>query len=242
MRNLNTIQLLMTVFLIAIASSARAQDRIITVTGSTLHGHVKKVGKDEITFRKYFKKYKIPAKKVLYVEYENGKRTQVNDITLARHYKNFSMLAYNSPGFKTDSIKKLNPTVQFKPHYIERIGNNFRLDTNQIINTRELNNILSQSPNPLVAMNLKAAKTMRTFCTLSKISSYPGSAGGAFATFKTCQTMLDQLKQGPAPFKTYLGVGLSFVGTLTLPITSAILKNIQRKLYDKTLLTYSMGY
>ena len=81
---------------------------------------------------------------------------------------------------------------------------------------------------------------MRTLTNLSKAASFPGSAGGGFAMFKTIQSLSKELKNGPASFGSYFKAGLSFVGTLSLPITSAILKKQQRKLYDKTLLLYSM--
>lgn len=237
MKALRTTPIIVAAVLVLTAVASSAQDRIITVTGSTIKGNVKRIGDRGVTYRRLFRQHEIKTKKVLYIEYHDGTQKEVNDISTAKHYKDFSQLSKNNP--MPDSIKKMSQG--FTPMRIERIGNSFRIDGKRLVNTKELNKIVSQSPNPMVKMNLKAAKTMRTFGIISKISSYPGSAAGAFATFKTCQTMFEQLKQGPAPFKTYLGVGLSFVGTLTLPITNKILKHFQDKLYDKTLLTYSVG-
>jgi hypothetical protein len=50
--------------------------------------------------------------------------------------------------------------------------------------------------------------------------------------------MFDQMKAGPVPFKSYLNAGLSFMGTISLPITKAILNKIQKKKYDQTIALY----
>lgn len=240
----NRIQTLLITTLILLISTLtlKAQDQIITMKGGTVHGHVKKVRNDEIVYRKYFHRYKIPTSKVLYIVYENGSKTVINNITMAKNYKNYSQMAKSSPPSKADTLSsKTGGNASFKPHYIERIGDKFRIDTTSIIGAGKLNELMTQSPNPIVAVNLKAAKTMRAFCIASKISSYPGSAGGAFASYNTFTTLFNQMKAGPISAKSYITAGLSFVGTLTLPITSAVLTHIQRKLYDKMLLAYSLG-
>ncbi|TND08051.1 MAG: hypothetical protein FD123_2605 [Bacteroidetes bacterium] len=235
--------ILVLVFLTVTIASAHAQDRIITVTGKVIRGKVKKVKDDYITYRKFFRKYKIDTDKVLYIVNENGAKKVINDVTMAKNYKNYSQLAKSSPAPKVvdTSVVKPMTVTPFNAHYIERIGSSYRVDTNQIINAGKLDELIAQSPNPMVQANLKAAKTMRTLCTISKVASFPGSAGGAFASYKTVSKVIDMSKAGPVPFKTYLATGLSFVGTLSLPITSGILKNVRNKMYDKALILYSQG-
>jgi hypothetical protein len=233
---------LLVIFLFVFSAAANAQnDHIITVTGRTVSGHVKRVHDDEIVYRKLFHKYTIPTKKVLYINYSDGKKKEINPITSAKHYKNYSELSKNSPLKNDPNSNQGSGNSSFHPAYIERVGDKFRIDTNQLVSLKQLNKLVSQSPNPLVKMQLKTAKLMHTFQTVSKITSYPSSMGGAFASYKTFSVLFDQMKQGPVPFKTYLNSGLSFLGTISVPITSKILKHVQNKMYDKMLTLYSMG-
>ena len=94
---------------------------------------------------------------------------------------------------------------------------------------------------PMMAANLKVAKTLRKFNTITKIASYPGSTGGSYASYVTFKNMFDQIKDGTASFSSYFSAGMSFIGTMSLPITQAILKHKQNKMYDKMLLMYSQG-
>lgn len=242
MKNTKILQLLF-VLLIAV-SSVKAQDMVVMVSGSVKHTHVKKVKNGMVICSKYFHRTKIPVEKVLYIQYADGTKTILNPVNKAKNYKDFSMMANNTKtSQKADSIAKSATVTPTGAHIykIERIGDNFRLDTNEIVSYGRINTIMAQSGNPIVLVNLKAAKTMRFFHTLSSIAAFPGSAGGAFASYNTFQSLFKQMNSGQASFKYYLNAGLSFMATLTLPITSGILKHIQKKLYDKTILMYSVG-
>jgi hypothetical protein len=202
------------------------KDRIITKKGNILHGNVKHIRKDEIVYRKYFRRHTIDVDKVLYVQDRDGQRTQINDIKTAKNYKKYT---------------PSGDGAAFKPHTIERIGKSFLIDSSRIVGIGKLNGLIAESPNPVVKLNLKTAKLIRTFGIISTISSYPSSMGGAFASYTTIKTLSDQMKAGPVSFKSYMNTGLSFLGTISLPITTGILKKAQKKAYDKTLVLYSMG-
>lgn len=242
MRNLRSV---ITMCLVFLAVCGMAQSRIVTTKGKTKRvWKIKSINNYEITYKKFlFQVYpfKMKSEKVLYVIDRDGKKTVINDITMAKHYTNYTEQAKTAPKPIMDTLSKSAVKGSFKPHYIERVGDKFRVDTTNIVGPGKINDLLVQSPNPMVQLNLKAARTMRTFTNLSKVASFPGSAGGAFATFKTVQSLSEELKAGPASFGSYFKAGLSFVGTLSLPITSAILKHYQRKAYDKALLMYSIN-
>ncbi|HEY6162364.1 MAG TPA: hypothetical protein VI112_14120, partial [Bacteroidia bacterium] len=201
MKKISLFQLLILFMLMFTSAASAQQDHIITLTGKTVSGHVKRVHDDEIVYRKLFHKYTIPTKKVLYIVYEDGKKKEINPITDAKHYKSYGP-------------QKSDPNSSFHPAYIERIGNKYRIDTTQLVSLKQLNKLVSQSPNPMVKMQLKTAKLMHTFQTVSKITSYPSSMGGAFASYKTFTVLFDQMKAGPVPFKTYFNAGISFLGTI----------------------------
>lgn len=214
------------------ATASFAQDEIITTSGKVIESKIKNLGSNEIKYKKYgfqVKSFEIKTKKVLYIQYENGTRKYLNSITMADKYQSFgTMQAQNSaPG-------------QFQKHYVERIGDNFRIDTNQIVGYKQINSILAQCPDTSVQVMLKAAKTMRTLSIVSNIAATPASAGGGFASYKTVDNYLQMKKAGEEiNFNTYFGMGMSFLGTMALPITSAVLNHLKKKLYNRALTKYS---
>lgn len=209
-----------------------AQDEIITTSGKVIESKIKKIGSNEIKYKKYgfqMKSNEIKTKKVLYIQYENGIRKYLNPITMADKYQSFG------------TMQPLNTKPgQFQKHYVERIDKSFRIDTNQVVGYKRINSILAQCPDTSVQVMLKAAKTMRTFSTISNILATPASAGGGFASYKTVDNFLEMKKAGEEiNFNTYLGMGMSFLGTMALPITSAVLNSLKKKLYNRALTKYS---
>ncbi len=230
----------------AITAQAQDQDVIVTMKGQTINAHVRKVKDGNAIYWKFFHRVKFPVDKILYIQYADGKKTEFNKVTSAKNYKNYSQLAKSSPvPAKKDSVAgkttAVAPAPGYHKFYIERLGNNFRLDSTDIVGPRRIEQVLAQSGDPMMAANLKVAKTLRKFSSITKIASYPGSTGGSYASYLTFKNLFDQMKAGPVSFNTYLGAGLSFIGTLSLPITQAILKHKQNKMYDKMLTMYSQG-
>jgi hypothetical protein len=246
MKNVKALPILMlTLFSLAFCT-VKAQDMIVTVKGKTIHANIRKVKNDNIIYWKWFHRIKLPVRKVLYVQHSNGTKTEYNSVTTVKNYKSYCNSSTSNMLSKADSLaKKANtnmPQIANSHKYcIERIGQSYRLDTNQIVGTKGINQIMMQSGNPQVMVNLKAAKTMRALTTVSKIASVPGSAGGAFGSYFTFKNLYDQIKSGQTSFKSYMNAGLTFLGTLSLPITSGILTHIKNKLYDRTLDAYSAG-
>lgn len=215
-----------------ITTSASAQEYIITTSGKVIKTkEVKNIGRNEIKYKKNIfsiKSSKIKAKKVLYVETESGKRTYVNDITMAKNYQAFGTMPDKSISSGT-----------FQPHFIERIGDRFRIDTAQIVKYKELNNLLEQSPDTVTLVMLKGAKLLRTFSNISDILAAPASASGGFASVKTVDKFIDMKKAGELSPKNYINMGLSFLATSALPIASGVMESIKKKLYNKTIKSYS---
>lgn len=244
MKPLHTLQLIILMALFLTSATTKSQDIIVTTKGKPIKAHVRKVKNGNIIYWKTFRRIKFPTYKALYIQYDNGTKTTFNNVTTVNNYKNYALLSESpeTAAPQNDSLHmRQAPNAGAHLYRIERIGNYYRLDTDQVVGIRAINQIMAQSGNPAVIASLKAAKTMRMFTTISKIASFPGSASGGYASVVTFQNLFNQMKAGPAPFKYYLGAGLSFMATLTLPITSGILKHIQNKLYDKTLVLYSAG-
>lgn len=245
MKKLGTLSTIILTVLTIAFSTAKAQDVIVTTSGKAIKAHVKKANSDYVVYTKLvFDRRKIKTGKVLYIQYGDGTKKVFRDISMAKHYKNYSALAKSSSTpIKADTLatKTGANTPQVHTYYIERLGSNFRLDSNQIVGIGKINDIMSQSVNPAVIAELKLAKTMRMLTTIATLASIPGSASGSFASFVTFKNLFNELKAGNASAKSYIGAGLSFTATLALPITSGILKHKRNKLYDKTITMYSSG-
>jgi len=230
MRPINSLFIIASLFFLS--QPFLAQEQIITINGKVIDSRIKKIGSNEITYKKYrfqMKASEIKTKKVIYVQYESGKRYYLNPITFANDYQSFGTM-------QSQNVQQ----GLFQPHYIERIGDNFRIDTNQIVNYKSLNSILAQCPDSNVQLSLKSAKLMRSLSTMCNIAATPASAGGAFASYNTVKNYIDMKRAGEEiGFKNYFGMGMSFLGTMALPITSAVLGHLKKKLYNKTLTLYS---
>jgi hypothetical protein len=217
------ISLIFLMFVGTLRVSAQDNSQILTRKGNVIHANVETIRNNRIVYRR-FGKHEMDVSKVLFFVDEAGKKTELNPVTAAKNYKKFAA-----------SVK---PGAAFQAHTIERVGNSWRIDTSRIVSTKQLNSILAQSPDPVVKMNLKSAKLMRTLTKITKITSYPSTLAGGFASFKTFKTVADQMKAGPVSFNSYLNAGLSFLGTLSMPVTKAILNKIQKKKYDTAVSAY----
>jgi hypothetical protein len=146
---------------------------------------------------------------------------------------------------------------------IEKFGSNVSLNTNAAVNDqngkvkiehkndsyfiderkvklKEVNKQLSQSKNPLVILPLKAAKATNLAQKIIKVLSFPTTIGGSCATLVTGINMYNDIRRGRDNTKTYVSAFSSLLGTISLPITNAILKKRSDKMYDKIISAYNL--
>lgn len=110
----------------------------------------------------------------------------------------------------------------------------------QKIGRRDVDRLLSRSSNPAVKVPFKTAKATKIAQKIVGITSYPSTVSGGVASISTFRTLYIEAQNGGAQPSSWVNAGLSFLGTVSLPITSKILKNRRNKLYDKTIDIYNL--
>lgn len=110
----------------------------------------------------------------------------------------------------------------------------------QKIGRRDVDRLLSRSNNPAVKVPFKTAKAFKISQKIVGITSYPSTITGGIASISTFRTVYIEAQNGGAQPSSWINAGISFLGTLSLPITSKILKNKRNKLYDKTIDIYNL--
>ena len=129
------------------------------------------------------------------------------------------------------------------------VSNQYRIDhldkkyliNNQKVSSKAVDKLLAKSTNPAVVAMAKTAKITKTFQKITKLTSYPSTIAGGIASIATFSNVYNQIQKGGASTQSYVNAGLSFLGTLTLPITSKILKSRRDKLYDKAIDLYNIS-
>lgn len=111
---------------------------------------------------------------------------------------------------------------------------------NQKIGRKDVDRLLSRSTNPAVAAPYKIAKITKTFQKIVGITSWPSTIAGGITSIGTFATVIKESSHHIST-SSWVNAGLSFVGTLTFPVTSKILKKKRDKLYDKAIDIYNIG-
>lgn len=110
----------------------------------------------------------------------------------------------------------------------------------QKIGRRDVDRLLGRSTNPAVKVPFKTAKATKIAQKIVGITSYPSTVAGGTASISTFRTVYIEAQNGGAQPSSWINAGISFLGTMSLPITSKILKKRRNKLYDKTIDIYNL--
>lgn len=110
----------------------------------------------------------------------------------------------------------------------------------QRVKRKDVDRLLAKSKNPGVQIAHKTAKTTRIVQKVIGLTSIGSTTTGGIMTVSTVFACFKEAQNGSVSAGSYVNAGLSFLGTLTLPITSKILKNRRDKLYDKTIDLYNV--
>jgi hypothetical protein len=100
--------------------------------------------------------------------------------------------------------------------------------------------LLAKSTNPKVQAIAQTAKLTKVFQKVVKLTSIPTTIGGGVTSIVTFTNVYKQIKDGGASVNSYVNAGLSFLGTLSLPIASRLLKNQRDKIYDRAIDLYNI--
>jgi hypothetical protein len=214
-----------------------AQDTIVKLNGQVIPAKIIEVGTNAIRYTKSdikegptFVDYKTD---IAYVKYSNGQKEVYS--------KQPQVATIQKPLLDTAAIKKgqAGQNILSTKNRIEFMNNKYTVN-GQRVKRKDVDRLLSKSKNPAIQITYKTAKTTRILQKVVGLTSIGSTTTGGVMTVSTLFTCFKESQDGGSVSAgSYVNAGLSFLGTLTLPITSKILKNRRDKLYDKTIDLYN---
>lgn len=263
MKTKSTLLLFVVLFTITLIEfDLKAQDSIVRINGDFVYGKVSEVGTNAISYKKSGMEdgpvYTEELKNIAYIRYKNGQKEWYGKLNIPAKTTATTPINTNNtklpgalagsttqPEIKTpETTMPENPMLKNGPvsnqYRIEYLDKKFKVNGEKM-SSNAVDKLLSRSTNPQVVAFAKSAKLLKTFTKVSKITSYPSTIGGGVASIATFSRMYEQIQDGGASFASCKDFGLSFLGTMALPITSKFLKNRRDKLYDKAIDLYNIA-
>ena len=232
------------------AIALKAQDTIVKTNGQVISCTILEVGTNGVSYKKADAKdgptLTDLKSNIELIKYQNGKLQTFTE-TDNKPAINTNTVVPNSQTNQIGSTPNYNQNSNGKPQRMpisteSKIifdGKRYYVD-GQKIGRKDVDRLLSRSTNPAVAAPYKVAKLAKTFQKIVGITSWPTTVTGGIASIGTFVTVIKESKQHIGT-SSWVNMGLSFVGTLTFPITSKILKKQRDKLYDKAIDIYNVG-
>ncbi len=216
-----------------------SQDTIVKINGEIIPAKITEVGTNAVTYKKWaildgphFIDYKSD---IVYIKYFNGQKDvfkkdqntpQKPMLDTVRINKNISQ-----PSEALNSRSK---------NKIEFMNNKYTIN-GQKAGRRDVDRLLSKSKNPAVQISHKTAKATKIAQKIIGLTSIASTTTGGIMSVSTIYTCIKESSNGGnTSIGSYVNMGVSLLGTVSLPITSKILKNRRDKLYDKTIDLYNV--
>ncbi|MDO8998370.1 MAG: hypothetical protein Q7W45_01295 [Bacteroidota bacterium] len=215
----------------------KGQDLIIKTNGDTLHVKLIELDLNAVSYKKNSMpdgpNFILNKKEIFLIKYSNG------DIEYFSDQQSIKTVNTNS-----SSVSSNNKTYSPDPsssgkNKIEYLNEQYLINKKNA-RQKDVNRLMESSKNPAVLIGLKAAKSMSLAQKITKITSYPTTILGGVTTLVSVVEGYQLVQRGRATGRTFLNMGLSFVGTITLPITSKILSKKSDKMYEKLIDMYNI--
>jgi len=248
---MNFPQSFLVLVLMFVVCNLKAQDTIVKTNGMIISCTVLEVGANGVSYKKTDAKdnqtYTDLKSDIELIKYKSGKLQTFAEAENPTTTINTNTVISNPQTNQIGSTPNYNQNSNGKPQKgpisteskIIFDGNRYFVD-GQKIGRKDVDRLLSRSTNPAVAAPYKVAKLAKTFQKIVGITSWPTTVTGGVASIGTFATVIKESKQHIGT-SSWVNMGLSFVGTLTFPITSKILKKQRDKLYDKAIDIYNVG-
>ncbi len=235
-----TIKILLIILTFSISNGLFAQhDTIVKTNGEKIACTIIEVGTSGVSYKKAdfpdgpaFVDSKQDIAKIIY---RNGEIQTFEDFQ-----NNSPNTTLNEKSNDNTQRTSSNGKGPISPdHKIIYDGKTFYVNERKV-KQKDANRLLSRSNNPAVLVPLKTAKLTKTFSTISKITSFPSTIGGSIATISTVGNIISESRKDGVQLGSWVNLGLSVVGTLSLPITTKVLKKKSTKMYDKAIDIYNL--
>ncbi|MDF2436749.1 MAG: hypothetical protein K0Q95_1125 [Bacteroidota bacterium] len=236
--------------------TSHAQDTIVKNNGIVIYGKITEVTSTEISFiKKDFPDgptFKEKKSDISLIKYRNGQSQEfvriennsigqevpaANQYNTGNYNKNVPQSSGNANNQTTPTNQNnvlANGPVNSSNNKIEEVDGKY-FKNGQKLGRRGLDKELKKSTNPLVQTSLKTAKLVKISQKIVGITSIPSTIAGGVTSIITISQAVTAYQKGAITPQFYVNAGLSFLGTLTVPITSKILKKQRDKLYKKTI-------
>jgi hypothetical protein len=212
-----------------------SQDIIVKRSGDSISVKLLEIGLEAVSYKKTSMlngpTYVLEKKEIFLIRYANG---EVEHFTQAAPSQTAAVNS-NTTSTASDKSESNNP----EKNKIEFINDQFTIN-GQKAKRKDVNRYLSKSKNPAIVLGLKATKLTGTAQKIVKITSFPTTIIGSVTTLFTVVEGYQLVQRGRATGKTFVNMGLSFLGTISLPITNKILKKKSDKMYDKLIDMYNV--
>jgi hypothetical protein len=239
---------------ILLCHGIKAQDTILKTDGSVIYARITEMGDNAISYKRSdfqdgptFVESKT---NIAIIKFHNGTRQEFVKVPLQNgNDKSQSATndGSNDAGNKASSNQNTasgnalkNGPVNTDHPKIEEVDGRYFMN-GQKLGRKALDRQLKKSANPLVQTSLKTAKLVKVSQKIVGITAIPSTIAGGVTSIITLSQAITAYQTHKITPQYYVNAGLSFLGTLTVPISSKILKKQRNKLYKRTIDLYNMG-
>ncbi len=227
---------------IMISNSAKAQDTIVKTNGEVIYGKVLEVGTNGVSYKKApireSTTYVDNKKDIAYIRFHNGEK-QLFATTTVPVLPNSGQTPTNTVPMASGDNGYLKSGPVSNQYKIDHIDKKFTIN-GQKAGIKDVDRLLAKSTNPAVQVAAKTAKATKIAQKIIKLTSIGTTVGGGFTSVATISQFVTAYQTKTLTPKYYVNAGVSLLGTMSLPITSKILKNRRDKLYDKAIDLYNL--
>lgn len=235
-------KLLQAIILFVLAERLQAQDTILKNNGNVIYAKILEVGTNAISYKKTdfqdgptYVENKVD---ISMIKYRNGQHQEFIRVEVPPA-PSASVPSTTNVSNQAASGSFLRPGEGSKHYKIEEIDGKYTMN-GQKLGKRGLDKELKKSKNPMVQASLKTARLAKISQKIVGITSIPSTVAGGVTSIITISQCVTAYQTGKITPQFYVNAGLSFLGTLTVPITSNYLKKQKNKLYEKTIDLYNM--
>jgi hypothetical protein len=233
-----------------------AQDTIFKNNGTVIYAKITEIGTNAISYKKSDfldgPDYIENKSDISVIRFRNGQRQEFVRVEVPQNSSlpltanniipgnnsNQSNDQNNSNNSNTQNNALKNGPVN-QSYKIEEIDGKYMMN-GQKLGRRALDKELKKSKNPLVQASLKTAKLAKISQKIVGITSIPSTIAGGITSIITISQAVTAYQTGAITPQYYVNAATSFLGTLTVPITSKYLKKQRDKLYNKTIDLYNL--
>jgi hypothetical protein len=224
-------------------NTLKSQDLIVKTNGDTISAKLLEVGLNAVSYKRTSSPdgpvFVLDKTEIVLIKYANGEVEHFNNLPATKSTTATSTTTSNASATSGTNAARQQSLASQDKNKIEFISDQYMIN-GQKAKRKDVDRYLSKSKNPAILVGLKATKATTLAQKITKITSIPTAIVGSFTTLFTLAEGYQLVQRGRATTRTFVDIGLSFVGTLALPVTNKILKKKSDKMYDNLIDMYNI--